>query len=94
MRAHGEAAQCNEESLYVSPKLEHLTPDRWLISHATRLPSQIIIRQHLESERFGFPLPVCSYWDMTECLRMHAAAGDRGAHCLALIVLPLCNQDG
>lgn len=35
-------------------KLEHLTPDRWLISHATRLPSQIIIWQYLESERWWF----------------------------------------
>lgn len=35
-------------------KLEHLTPDRWLISNATRLPSQIIIPQYLESEHSWF----------------------------------------
>lgn len=37
-------------------KLEHLTPDRWLISHAIRLPIQIIIRLYLESERSWFSL--------------------------------------
>lgn len=43
---------------------------------------------------FFFPLPVCSRLDVTECFRMHAAAGGRGGRiCLGLIVLPLCNQE-
>ncbi len=41
----------------------------------------------------GFPLPDCFYWNMTESCRMHAAAGDMGMYCLALIALPLCNQE-
>lgn len=45
--AHGGVTLCLS-------KLEHLTPDRWLISHATRLPIQIIIRLYLESERSWF----------------------------------------
>lgn len=38
----------------MSLQTEHLTPDRWLISNATRLPSQIIIPQYLESEHSCF----------------------------------------
>lgn len=35
-------------------KRDHLTPDLWLISDATRLPSQIIIRQFLDTLAFQF----------------------------------------
>lgn len=63
-------------------KLEHLTPDRWLISDATRLPSQIIIRQFLESLVFCvffffYPL-ACTYVHMTKCFGLHLLTGPAG----------------
>lgn len=73
-------------------KLEHLTPDRWLISRGTPAAKS---DYYPTASALGFPLPVCFYWNVSERLRMRrAAAGDRGTHCLGLIVLPLCNQEG
>lgn len=87
-------AWCTEESLHASPNW-----NTWLqIVGLFLMPSGCQVRLLSDStwrvSALGFPLPVCSYWDMTEYLRMHAAAaGDRGTHCLGLIVLPLCNQE-
>lgn len=66
-------ARCTEESLYVSPNW-----NTWLqIVGLFLMPPgcQLRLLSHCtwKVSALGFPLPVCSYWDMTECFRMHAS---------------------
>lgn len=90
---HGEA-WCTAESLYVSPNWNTWLQIVGLFLMPPGCQVRLLSHSTWKVSTLGFPLPVCSYWDMTECFRMNAAAGYRGMHCLDLIVLPLCNQEG
>lgn len=88
---HGEA-KCTEELLYVFPNWNTWFQIVGLFFMPPGCQVRLFSNCTWKVSTFGFPLPVCFYWDMTERFRMHAA-GDWRTHCLGLIVLPLSNQE-
>ncbi len=85
-----EEAWCTEESLHVSPNWNTWLQIVGLFLVATGCQGRLL--SNSECSWFSSARLLLLEYDGESC-RMHAAAGDMGMYCLALIALPLCNQE-